>query len=313
MFTLSDHAIGDVWPFTDASGVIHLYFLVAPLSDPERRWSIGHLAGRHPEGPWQYHGVVLAPGPAGAFDDRGLATGSVIAHGGRYFMAYTGHGCRDQIKSGSVGMAVSDDLFVWQKLPDFKPIVINSDYYESKITGSRPFLHWRDPFLLADNGQFHLFLCARRRDGELKTRGTVAHLTSGDLRHWEMHPALAVEPFCEEMECPQIYKINGRYLLLFCTHTELIDPALFDGGVTPPGGGFGMTSDALTGPYRRVGTGKISTDVPDGYFYAPQLLWFEGQPWLIGTLIDADKTSILAQAAPQIAAVSAGATPTGSC
>ncbi len=282
MFSLEGFFIGDVWPFLE-EGTVHLYCLLAPRSDPEKHWSIGHLTSRDLEH-WEFHGIALAPGAPGSFDDLKLATGSILKHGGRYYMAYTGHGRQDPIRCGAAGMAVSDDLFHWEKLsPVIRP---DGRFYETEITGSRDFLHWRDPFLLEEDGVFHMFLCARSKTGGVKTRGAVAHLTSGDLLAWEAHAPLDTEPFCEELECPQIYRVDGSYLLLFCTHPELIDPAR----KPPGGGGFAMTADKLAGPYRRPL--KIEIDHGHKYFYAPQLLRFHGRYFLIGTVLDGDESFI---------------------
>lgn len=288
MFSLEGFHIGDVWPYhEDGSELVHLFFLIAPRSDQEKRWSIGHLTGRNLRD-WEYHGVALAPGRPGCFDDRGLATGSVLKHGGRYYMAYTGHGRADRVKCGAAGMAVSDDLFHWERLRETPAARPDARFYETAVTGSRDFLHWRDPFLFRDGDEFHMFLCARSKTGPVKTRGAVAHLASNDLLDWRALPPLETEPFCEELECPQVYRIGERYHLLFCTHTELIDPSLFPPGNVPSGGGFLMTADRLTGPYRRNGAGRIGADVPGKYFYAPQLLRWKNRNLLVGTLLDGD-------------------------
>lgn len=300
MFSLKGFRIGDVWPYCEAgSDLVHLYCLIAPEDDPEKRWSIGHLTGRNLRD-WEFHGVALAPGMPGTFDDRCLATGSVLKHGGRYYMAYTGHGYADRIVCGAAGMAVSDDLFRWERVRTTPVAELDGRFYETTVTGSRDFLHWRDPFLFREGDLFHLFLCARAKTGPVKTRGTVAHLTSRDLLDWETLPPLEIEPFCEELECPQVYRIGERYRLLFCTHTELIDPALFPAGEVPRGGGFTMTADRLAGPYRRSGSGKIGPDVPGGYFYAPQLIRRDGRNFLIGTLLDGDRSAIEVREIPEL-------------
>lgn len=300
MFSLDGFRIGDVWPYQeDGSEIVHLFFLIAPRSDPERRWSIGHLTSRNLRDDWEFHDIALAPGKPGGFDDLGLATGSILKHNDRYYMAYTGHGKADAVRCGAAGMAVSDDLFHWERLREIPPIRPDARFYETSVTGSRDFLHWRDPFLLRDGGRFHMFLCARAKTGPVKTRGTVAHLVSDDLRGWETLPPLEMEPFCEELECPQIYRIGERYCLLFCTHRELIDPSLFPAGQVPDGGGFVMFADRLTGPYRRIGTGKTGGDVPGKYFYAPQLLRHGGRFLLIGTLLDGDDSGIEIREIPE--------------
>lgn len=282
MLALLNTDIGDVWPYYhQESGLTHLYFLSAPVGTG-KHWSIGHASSCNLQD-WEYHGIALEPGNSGEFDDLGLGTGSVLWYSDRFYMAYTGHNCQDKLSCGVIGLAVSDDLYNWEKVGRAPIAVLNSQYYESEITGSRPSLHWRDPFLIRDGNRFHMLLCARRLDGPIKTRGTVAHLIGDDLEHWSYLPPLEIEPWCEEMECPLLYNLEGRYYLLFSTHSELIDPVIA-GGKVPDGGVFCQVADVLTGPYRRHGSGRIDVDYSDGYFYAPQLVVRDREYHLIGTV-----------------------------
>ena len=61
-----------------------------------------------------------------------------------------------------------------------------------------------------------------------------------------------------------------------------------------------MTAARLTGPYRRNGSGKIGFDVPGSYFYAPQLIRRDGRNFLIGTLLDGDRSAIEVQEIPEL-------------
>lgn len=291
MYIRKDTDIGDVWPWYDeVSGLTHLYFLTAP-SGTGRHWSIGHLVSRDLVD-WEDRGIALAPGRSGCFDDFGLATGSIIRHDGRYYMAYTGHSCDETLGKGDIGLAVSDDLDHWERVSENPVVVHDPRYYETEITGSRPFLHWRDPFLLREDDGIHMFLCARRLDGPVKTRGTVAHLVSRDLLQWQTLPPLEVSPLCEEMECPLVHKHGGRYYLFFSTHQELIDPAALAGEKVPDGGFFVQTADTLTGPWRRNGTGKIDLPEVGGYFYAHQLVNRPQGCHLLGTVITPERSWI---------------------
>jgi len=290
MFKLADCNIGDVWPFWDEAGeVLHLYFLQAPFGEP-KNWHIGHAVSRDFRH-WEYCGVVLSPGAAGSFDDRGLATGSVIAARGRYYMPYTAHANHDMVRCGTVGMAVSDDLYIWQKLPG-PVITLEPKFYESQITGSRPFLHWRDPFVCKIDDLYHLFLCARSLTGPVKTRGAVAHFTSGDLQNWQALPPLKTTPFCEEMECPLVFEIEGKWYLFFSTVKELLPPEIYPAQVRE-GGGFYQFADALDGQFRVKKTGKIEVDIPGYFFYAPQFFRCRGKYYYIGTLYGPDEPTFV--------------------
>lgn len=79
--------------------------------DPRRGFLVGIALsddGLH----WRKHGVVLAPGPPGAFDEQGAATRQVIRHAGEYLMFYEG-----VTRAGyrSIGLARSADGIHWQR------------------------------------------------------------------------------------------------------------------------------------------------------------------------------------------------------
>lgn len=286
MFELKDRFIGDIWPYYEAEKKkYHIFFLSSPLDKPKGNWRIDHVSG-HDLKNWEYHGAALEAGNEGDFDDKGLATGSIIKHKNKYYMSYTGHSKSEPLKGGSIGIAVSDDLFTWTKLSNKSLLDADPELYETEITGSRPFLHWRDPFLVEDNGLFHMLICARNKSGPVMQRGTVAHGTSSNLIDWKIEKALAVVPFCEEMECPLLYKINGIYYLLYSTHKDLIDPSCLE-EKERKGGLFCQVADKLEGPYRD--NRRIPLESEKGYFYALRLIVSEKRYHLIGTVINDEK------------------------
>ncbi len=61
---------------------------------------------------WRKHGAVFGPGEAGAFDEQGVATRTVIRHSGRYLMFYEGVRASGH---RSIGLAVSEDGLTWRR------------------------------------------------------------------------------------------------------------------------------------------------------------------------------------------------------
>ena len=221
MFRLDGHDIGDAWYY--AADALHMYFLTKPEGSTAG-WDIGHAASGDLVD-WEFLGLAMTRGAPRSWDDKSLATGSVIPYGGRYWMAYTGHRLNEPLFVQRVGMAVSDDLVRWEKLPGNPTSEADPAYYELVSTGQRTLTHWRDPFLLDTGKEVVQYVCARNTDGDISSRGTVGLARSTDVRNWETLPPLEHDPIAEEMEVPQVYAIDGRYYLVFCSHEQWLSPS----------------------------------------------------------------------------------------
>ena len=138
MFTMDGYAIGDAW-YYEADAAVHMFFMTKP-GDSDGGWDIGHAATRDLFA-WEHFGLALERGPPGPWDEKSLATGSVIRRGGRYWMAYTGHRMDETLFVQRVGMAVSDDLARWEKLSGSPPSEADPSHYELVSTGQRRLTH----------------------------------------------------------------------------------------------------------------------------------------------------------------------------
>ena len=290
MFALEDHYIGDSWYFA-ADDTAHMFFLAYPL-EREGRWQIGHaISGNLVD--WEYVGVALEPGPEGAWDGQTLATGSVMERGGRYWMAFTG--CENEgFRTQRVGMAVSDDLIQWEKMPGNPCTQAGPPHYERTGTGKRRMIHWRDPFLFEHGDAAYQFVCARRSDGAVAARGTVAVARSWNMVDWDILGPLEHDRIAEEMEVPQLYHIGGRWYLVFCTPGSLLAPDFarcFADGV-PGRGNFSLVGSSPFGPFHVHGTGLMVQRGNDEYFYAAQLVNLRGKWYLMATVDDGDNHKI---------------------
>ena len=285
MFRLYGHDIGDAW-YCEADDAVHVYFLTKPEAS-DGGWDIGHAATRDLV-TWEYLGLALTCGAPGSWDDKSLATGSVIRRDGRYWMAFTGHKLDEPLFVQRVGIAVSDDLQRWQKLHENPTSEADPAHYELVSTGQRTLTHWRDPFLLDTGEEVVQYVCARRTDGDISSRGTVGLARSTDMRSWETLPPLEHDPIAEEMEVPQVYAIDGRYYLVFCTHQQWLSPSY---RARFPGHRFrstdySMVGDSPLGPFRIHGTGEIMPKAPSSSWYASQIVRHEWKWFLLSTVRD---------------------------
>lgn len=250
MLQLADHWAWDCWLFDDGDN-FHIFFLRASkaLGDPDRRHfraSVGHAISKDLKS-WTLLPDALVSGDAPAWDDVATWTGSVVKNpvDGLFYIFYTG-----VTRSGSgivqqVGYATSTDLITWNKNVSNPVVSADSRFYEGQETGD-PDTNWRDPWVFFDyrDNKWHMLVTADIKGGGIKTRATVAHATSLDLKVWEVLPPLHGESGFGQVEVVQVEKIDGRYVLIFCVTSHHIND--FKPGFQT--GTYSVPIDSPTGP-----------------------------------------------------------------
>ena len=245
--------IGDV-EIIEHQGRLHMFHLVIPNRD-----LVGHAVS--PDGlSWTALPPAVRTGDPGDWDDDMIRTVSVTERAGRFYMLYSAT-CRAD--GGAVERtcgAVSDDLMHWEKLPDVAGIAPDERFYEGEtLSPSR--VPWRDPKPFFWQGRYYCVLCARENKGPLLRRGAVALMVSDDLIHWTQHAPLYAPGACMELECPQIYRMDGRFYLI----ASLMEDSSQRYWV----------ADALEGPYRVAGGDNLLA--PPKTHYAGRIARFQGR------------------------------------
>lgn len=174
--------------------------------------------------PLTKRGVVLAPGPQGAWD-AGMVESPVVwwdaAHG-RYAMVYTGYAWTnpsrrgyDTVATPQVGLAWSDDLLRWHKDPRNPIFGPTGDPATLDACGTA------GPFVWAEGGRYHLFYFGTTAPGYERGLKALHLATSTDLVRWQRHPANpVVAPHGqgwrrEAIWHPNVVRHAGRYYLFF--------------------------------------------------------------------------------------------------
>ncbi len=259
--TVAGHWIWDFWLARDGDEH-HLFFLQAPhaIGDPElRHWnvSIGHAVSRDLVD-WKLLPDALRPGEPGSFDDATTWTGSVLPVADGWVMLYTGTSRADQALVQRIGLARSDDLTSWRRS---REPVLEADprWYETLGDGAWHDQAWRDPWLFTDeDGAYHVLCTARVKDGPPFDRGVIAHATSPDLQHWDVHPPVTVPMGFGQLEVPQLVPLAGRWYLLFCSDVPTQDP--FRAADGPGTGTYYLVADEPTGPFTMLGDGVLEAN-----------------------------------------------------
>ena len=275
--------IGDTWYYVD-NDTIHCFYLTCPNTiERHTSWDIAHATSANLTD-WTLHGVILRKGEPDAYDGRCPATGSVIRFKDRYWLAYTGNWNGPQPVAA---MAVSDDLFNWEKLPNNPVTQIDPAYYDD--TPRRPprdWLHWRDPFLFEYEGAVYHYVCANKNNGPIDERGTLGLAKTTDMLTWQVLPPPQVDPVCTEMECPQVHHVDGRYYLIFSAMPDFFSTAFQQrySGQLRTFSSYAMVGESLFGPFHIHGSGQIIPFEFPLTPYANQIVFWQGQTYMLGTV-----------------------------
>ncbi len=250
MFSETDgsrKAIGDV-DILYHDGLYHLFHLVLPNHD-----FIAHAVSTNGVN-WRRVRNALFIGDPGSWDDLMLWTAHVSPdphQPGRWRMFYTGLTRRDRGNIQRIGLAVSDDLYSWRKVPvhwedgrgpaDPAPILEarrrgarteaneitalvdpsscfplspDPDHYEAGLDEGRHWISFRDPFWVEEDGRGWLLAAARVKEGPVVRRGCVALMEETDAHHFEARPALCHPELYDDVEVPNLIRIDGHYYLI---------------------------------------------------------------------------------------------------
>ena len=279
----------DFW-FAKQSDAYHAFYLEAPfcLGDPQRMHGNQHVG--HATSPdlihWTNQGPAAVP-ILGTWNDLSIATGSVVAHGGKWWMLYTGRGSN----VSGLGLAVSDDLMAWRKVGD-GPVVLLGKPFPGEWEG-KP-LQWvglADPYLYPEpvDGWYYLVLNSQVVGEPISTSGCLTTMRSRDLQTWEPHSVLAFPRLFERLETPQLWRHGNRWYLYFGGAHDHGVPERFLAEAPEEvkhltsRGNYVFTADSFEGPY--APTGKWWLTLPDGQwgYIAKVLPGPDGQDVLLMT------------------------------
>jgi beta-fructofuranosidase len=157
---------------------------------------------------------ALFVGHPGEWDDDMLWTMHVCEVNGIFEMYYTGLQRQDRGVISRIGFAESTDLVDWKKnRKDFFPIEPKGIYYETHHTNPRTWLSFRDPFRFEFKGEVYILVATRTTSGPISRRGCVG-LVRITGHSFELLPPLLYPMVYDDVECPCVFELNGRFYLL---------------------------------------------------------------------------------------------------
>lgn len=234
----SRKTLGDVDVFFH-EGVYHLFHLVLPNHD-----FVAHAVSNDCFN-WRRVENAIHLGEPGSFDDSMLWTTHVSQcphRQGWWRMFYTGLSRKDHGIKQRIGMAESQDLYRWEKVPvnwedrrtnlpyplpgrppqppfrfDAKscfPLEPCPENYESRPDEGRHWVSFRDPFYYREGDRGWLLAAGRVASGPVVRRGCVAVMEEVAPHHFESRPALHHPGLYDDVEVPNLLREEGDYYLL---------------------------------------------------------------------------------------------------
>ena len=129
-----------------------------------------------------------------------------------------------------VTAAVGDpDLVAWDKHRD-NPVLT------ARVHGGLRISQWRDPFVFREGGDWYMLIGGRVHRPE-RERGCIAiyRAADGGLMDWRFAGILYEWPDAEvtSIECPNLFRLGDRWLLLFSYHPPGTQVAWLSGWFDP--------------------------------------------------------------------------------
>ena len=148
---------------------------------------------------WSVHPMAV---PITESGEGSICTGSWIENNGVEYLYYTVR--RGKGLPAPICRSVSTDGYHFEKDTAFG-FTVSDKYHKASA---------RDPkVVLGDDGLFHMFLTTSIVK---EKKGCLAHYVSADLEKWEeQENPIYVSSNTDQPECPDYFKYNGKYYLIF--------------------------------------------------------------------------------------------------
>ncbi len=182
----------------------HLFYQFNPYGDQWGDMHWGHARSRDLVD-WEHLPIALWPSKSRG-EDHVYSGSTFLNSAGKPVIYYTSIGGRAPEQWAAT--PTDGELIGWVKSPA-NPVVSIGHHGNTKID------EWRDPFLFRDGGQTYMLL-----GGAHEGRGIVAlyRAKDDDLSGWVYEGIAFRHPDAGLVECPNIAKIGGKWVLLVSVH-----------------------------------------------------------------------------------------------
>ena len=194
--------VGDCMPYT-REGEYHVLYL-KDRRHHKSKWGMGahqwaHISTRD-FNTWAVHPMAVEITKPW---EGSICTGSHIKRGDKEYLYYTVR-CANNMPA-IISRSISSDGYHFTKDESFG-FTVSEKYHAPSA---------RDPkVFLGEDGKYHMILTTSLNNEE--KNGCLAHYTSCDLEKWDEEPEpIYIVPNTAQPECPDYFKYNGKYYLVF--------------------------------------------------------------------------------------------------
>lgn len=170
---------------------------------------------------WKEEGIIMKPSKKG-FDSKSLWAMCLRKVSNKFVMYYSAIGAHGRNKQ-SIGMAYSNNLKDWKRGIN-NPILRlekNNEYYSDEIDErhhkypiEKPIL-FRDPYFFRYKDDGYLIFAAKVKDKDGIYNAGVGLAKKSNNGFKFLPPILSPGKY-RIVECPALYKVSKKWLLLFC-------------------------------------------------------------------------------------------------
>ena len=215
--------VWDFWYYHEPDGTFHVLYLNAERAlvaggDHHYHAQVGYATTLNFVDVLWLNDAVFKPDPDG-WDNTAIWTGDVIRGREGFLMFYTSRDRgQDDGMTQNIGLAVSDDLREWERVPDLR-IEPDPRWYETAAVTGDDIIHaWRDPYLFRHESDLYMLVAAKDRSQPNGRQCAVGILRSvdGSLLNWEALPPLYSAGYVSESDVPVLYRDDdGGYNLIY--------------------------------------------------------------------------------------------------
>ena len=197
--------INDPNGFSYFQGYYHLFYQYYP---DEPIWGPMHWghAKSHNLCDWIHLPIALAPDSE--YDKNGCFSGTALIEDDEIKLIYTGNLIVDLENKKNIqvqNIATSNDGINFNKYK-YNP-VIDTD----EIPREASVFDFRDPKIFKNNNKYYVVIGSKSNDNE----GQVLFYESYDMKEWNYLSKFSLPNMGEMWECPDIFEINGKLVMIF--------------------------------------------------------------------------------------------------